>query len=56
MSVRGTIIWAHRIFQSEKSSNGGHWRNIKNSRFWYIGIGIWRYGDRVRLITDFWRP
>jgi hypothetical protein len=56
MSVRGTIIWAHRVFQSEKSYNGGHWRNIKNSRFWYIGIGIWRYGDRVRLITDFWRP
>lgn len=56
MSVRGTIIWAHRVFQSEKSWNGPHWKNIKNSRFWYIGIGIWRYGDRVRLITDFYRP
>ena len=21
-----------------------------------VGIGIWRYGDRVRLITDFYRP
>lgn len=56
MSVRGTIIWAHRVFQSERSYNGPHWKNIKNRNFRYIGIGIWRYGDRVRLVTDFYRP
>jgi hypothetical protein len=56
MSVRSTIIWAHRVFQSERSYNGPHWKNIKNSRYSIIGIGIWRYGDRVRLITDFYRP
>jgi hypothetical protein len=55
-TVRSTIIWAHRVFQSEKSYNGGHWKNIKNSRYTQIGIGIWRYGERVRLVTDFYRP
>ncbi|HEY7589814.1 MAG TPA: CAP domain-containing protein [Candidatus Limnocylindrales bacterium] len=56
MSTRGTVIWAHRVFQSEKSSNGAHWKNIKNTRYTYIGIGVWKYGDRVRLVTDFYRP
>ena len=44
----------HLVFQGEKSSNGGHWRNIKNSAYQLIGIGIWRYGSRTRLVTDFY--
>ncbi|MEX2012007.1 MAG: CAP domain-containing protein [Chloroflexota bacterium] len=56
MSVRASIIWAHRVFQSERSYNGPHWKNIKNRNFTQIGIGIWRNGDRVRLVTDFFRP
>jgi hypothetical protein len=56
LSVRASIIWAHRVFQSEKSYNGPHWKNIKNRNFRQIGIGIWREGDRVRLVTDFYRP
>jgi len=27
---------------------------MKNGRFHYIGIGIWRYGTRTRLVTDFY--
>jgi hypothetical protein len=46
-------LWAHRQFQSEKSYNGPHWKNIKNSRYKYIGIGLWRYNSRERLVTDF---
>lgn len=56
MSVRGTIIWAHRVFQAEKSYNGPHWKNIKNRNFTQIGIGIWNEAGRVRLVTDFYRP
>jgi hypothetical protein len=56
LSTRAMVIWAHRVFQSEKSYNGGHWKNIKNARYRYIGIGVWRSGDRVRLVTDFFRP
>jgi hypothetical protein len=56
LSTRAMVIWAHRVFQSEKSYNGGHWKNIKNARFWYIGIGVWSYAGRTRLVTDFYRP
>jgi len=55
-SVRNAILASHRNFQAEKSTNGGHWRNIKNARYTTVGIGIWKYGTRVRLVTDFYRP
>jgi hypothetical protein len=47
------VLASHRVFQSEKWANGGHWRNIKNSRFRYVGIGVWVSGSRTRLVTDF---
>lgn len=56
LSTRAMVIWAHRVFQSEKSTNGGHWKNIKNTRYTQIGIGVWMEGSRVRLVTDFYRP
>jgi hypothetical protein len=55
-SAKAAVLASHLVFQGEKSSNGGHWRNIKNSRFAWIGIGIWRYGSRTRLVTDFYHP
>jgi hypothetical protein len=51
--VAAAVLASHLFFQSEKSTNGGHWMNIKNPRFHWIGIGIWKYGSRVRLVTDF---
>jgi uncharacterized protein YkwD len=54
-AVRAAILASHLVFQAERSTNGGHWRNIKNSRYTYIGIGIWSYGNRTRLVTDFYR-
>ena len=47
------VLWSHRAFQAEKSSGGGHWKNIKNPMFKYIGIGVWKDHNRVRLVTDF---
>jgi uncharacterized protein YkwD len=55
-SVHAAILWGQLQFQSERSYNGPHWKNIKNPRYSYIGIGVWKYGNRVRLVTDFWRP
>jgi hypothetical protein len=55
-SVRTAILASHLAFQAEKATNGGHWQNIKNSRFTTVGIGIWKYGSRYRLVTDFYRP
>ena len=53
-SAKLAVLLSHRNFQAEKSTGGGHWKNIKNSRFKYIGIGVWKYGGRVRLVTDFY--
>lgn len=55
-SARAAILASHLVFQSERSTNGGHWKNLKNPRFTYVGIGVWRYGTRTRLVTDFYRP
>jgi hypothetical protein len=48
------VLASHLYFQAEKSTNGGHWRNIKNYKFKWIGIGIWKTSGRVRLVTDFY--
>lgn len=55
-TARAAVLASHLFFQREKSTNGGHWRAIKNPRYTYIGIGVWRYGSRTRLVTDFYRP
>ena len=53
-SAKASILSSHLRMQAEKSTSGGHWLNMKNGRFHYIGIGIWRYGTRTRLVTDFY--
>jgi hypothetical protein len=53
-TAKKAVLASHLKFQAEKSTGGGHWRNIKNPKFKYIGIGVWRYGTRTRLVTDFY--
>ena len=53
-TAKAAVLASHLYFQSERSTNGGHWRNIKNRAYHWIGIGIWRYGSRTRLVTDFY--
>lgn len=53
-SAQKAVLASHLAFQKEKASNGGHWRNIKNARYSYVGIGVWKYGSRTRLVTDFY--
>jgi uncharacterized protein YkwD len=48
------VLQSHLRFQAEKWTGGGHWSNIKNRRFKYIGIGVWKGYSRVRLVTDFY--
>ena len=50
------VLASHRYFQSEKDSNGGHWRNIKDSRFSVVGVGVWKSDGEVRLVVDFYHP
>ena len=51
--AKTAVLASHLFFQSEKSTNGGHWRNMKNPAFHWVGIGVWKYGTQVRLVVDF---
>jgi len=53
-SAKRAVLASHLKYQAEKSTGGGHWKNIKNPRFKWVGIGVWRYGTRTRLVTDFY--
>jgi hypothetical protein len=54
-TAKAAVLQSHLYFQAEKSTNGGHWKNMKNANYLWIGIGVWRYGSRTRLVTDFYR-
>jgi hypothetical protein len=53
-SAKKAVLASHLKYQAEKSTGGGHWKNIKNPKFKWVGIGVWRYGTRTRLVTDFY--
>lgn len=53
-TAKTAVLASHLKFQAEKPTNGGHWRNIKNPSYHFMGIGVWRYGSRTRLVTDFY--
>lgn len=50
------VLGSHLYFQAERSTNGGHWRNIMNPAFDRVGIGVWVASGRVRLVVDFYHP
>jgi uncharacterized protein YkwD len=54
--ARGAVLGSHRFFQSEKSYNGGHYRNLMDPKFDRVGIGVWVSSGRVRLVVDFYHP
>jgi hypothetical protein len=53
-TAKAAVLASLRAFQAEKSANGGHWRNIKNTKYRSIGVGVWRSGSRTRLVLDFY--
>ena len=55
-SARQSVLASHRAMQAERSTNGGHWQNMKNARFKYVGIGVWQTNGHTRVVTDFYRP
>ncbi len=54
--AKSAVLASHLNFQSEKSYNGGHYRNLMNSAYSHVGIGVWVSGGRVRLVVDFYHP
>jgi hypothetical protein len=55
-SAYSAVLGSHLFFQSEKSSNGGHYVNLMNSAYDRCGIGVWVASGRVRLVIDFYHP
>ena len=53
---RGSVLATHLFYQSEKSTGGGHYRNLMNPEYDRVGIGVWVAGGRVRLVVDFYHP
>jgi uncharacterized protein YkwD len=53
---RAAVLGSHLFFQSEKPYNGGHYVNLMNAAYDRVGIGVWVYGGRVRLVIDFYHP
>jgi len=53
-TTRQMVIHTHRMMQSERSSNGWHWKNMKNPAFTRVGIGIARHGSQSRIVFDFY--
>ena len=52
----GAVLATHLFYQSERSYNGGHYRNLMNAGFTRVGIGVWHSGGRGRLVIDFYHP
>jgi hypothetical protein len=55
-NAKAAVLGSHLFFQSEKSYNGGHYRNMMNAAYSQVGIGVWVSGGRVRLVIDFYHP
>ncbi len=53
---RSAVLGSHLFFQNEKSTSGGHYVNLMNAQYDRVGIGVWVYGGRVRLVVDFYHP
>jgi Big-like domain-containing protein/cysteine-rich secretory family protein len=51
-----SVLGTHLFYQSERSYNGGHYRNLMDPDFSRVGIGVWVSGGRVRLVIDFYHP
>lgn len=52
--VKAAVIQVTLMVQAEKASRGWHWRNAKDSRFKFVGIGIWTRNRDVYVAFDFW--
>ena len=50
------VLATHLFYQSERSTNGGHYRNLMNADFTRVGIGVWHSGGRGNLVIDFYHP
>ena len=51
---RRMVIRTHRMMQSERSSRGWHWRQMRHRGFTSVGIGVVKVRDQTRIVIDFY--
>jgi hypothetical protein len=54
MSVRDMVVRSHLAMQAEKSTGGGHWRNMKNRGYRSVGIGVASLNGWMTVVVDFY--
>jgi hypothetical protein len=52
--IHDAVAAIHRMMQAEAPYNGPHWKNFRDTRYKYVGIGIWKSGHDVYVAYDFW--
>jgi uncharacterized protein YkwD len=50
------VLGSHLFFQAEKPCSSCHYANIMSTTYDRVGIGVWAYSGRVRLVCDFYHP
>lgn len=53
-SPKQVVLNTHRMFQAERSSRGGHWKNIKNKGYDSVGVGVAYRNGMVMVVYDFY--
>jgi hypothetical protein len=53
-SARKMVLRTHRMMQSERSSGGPHWRQMKDGSFVSVGIGVVTAGGNTRIVVNFY--
>ena len=54
-TAKSTVVRIIRMWQTEKSYNGPHWRQIKDPEFKSVGVGVARFGGRkTQLVMNFY--
>jgi hypothetical protein len=48
------VLAVHRMFQAEKSTGGGHWRNMKKWRYKSVGVAIATRDGHTTVVYDFY--
>lgn len=51
-----SVLSTHLYFQSEKSYNGGHYRNMMNRVYDRVGIGVVKVNGVFRMVVNFYHP
>ncbi len=52
--AKAVVLMVHRLMQAEKKHQGGHWKNIKSTRYKSVGIGVAKGNGRIMVVWDFY--